>query len=195
MAPGATKSKTAPVLHRPRLSIAYVPTAKLKLNPKNPRLHSEKQIQQIARSVETFGFNIPIAVDSDNTVVAGHGRVLAARLLGIAELPTISLNHLTETQLKAFMVADNRLAENSVWDDRLLAEQLKSLSEVELDFSLDVTGFEVGEIDVILEGMEPAVDGENDPADALPESVYAIQVSQSGDLGSWDATESTVATL
>ncbi|MFZ1011541.1 MAG: DNA methyltransferase [Candidatus Sulfotelmatobacter sp.] len=182
MAPGAMKSKTAPVLHRPRLSIAYVPTAKLKLNPKNPRLHSEKQIQQIARSVEIFGFNIPVAVDSDNTVVAGHGRVLAARLLGIAELPTISLNHLTETQLKAFMVADNRLAENSVWDDRLLAEQLKFLSEVELDFSLDVTGFEVGEIDVIIEGMEPAVEGENDPADALPESEYAIRVSQPGDL-------------
>jgi DNA modification methylase len=182
MAPSATKSKAAPVLHRPRLSIAYVPTAKLKLNPKNPRLHSEKQIQQIARSVETFGFNIPIAVDSDNTVVAGHGRVLAARLLGIAELPAISLDHLTETQLKAFMVADNRLAENSVWDDRLLAEQLKSLSEVELDFSLDVTGFEVGEIDVIIEGAEPAVEGENDPADALPEFEDAIQVSQTGHL-------------
>jgi DNA modification methylase len=181
MALSATKSNTALASH-PRLSIAYLPTAKLKLNPKNPRLHSDKQIQQIARSVEAFGFNIPIAVDSNLTVVAGHGRVLAARLLGIAELPTISLEHLTETQLKAFMVADNRLAENSVWDDRLLAEQLKSLSEVELDFSLDVTGFEVGEIDVIIEGTAPAVEGENDPADAVPETQDAAQVSQVGDL-------------
>jgi DNA modification methylase len=181
MAPSATKSSTAPASH-PRLSIAYLPTAKLKLNPKNPRLHSDKQIQQIARSVEAFGFNIPIAVDSNLEVVAGHGRVLAARLLGIAELPTISLEHLTETQLKAFMVADNRLAENSVWDDRLLAEQLKSLSEVELDFSLDVTGFEIGEIDVIIEGTEPAIEGANDPADALPETQEAVQVSQLGDL-------------
>jgi DNA modification methylase len=80
------------------------------------------------------------------------------------------------------MVADNRLAENSVWDDRLLAEQLKSLSEVELDFSLDVTGFEVGEIDVIIEGTAPAVEGENDPADAVPETQDAAQVSQVGDL-------------
>jgi hypothetical protein len=78
------------------------------------------------------------------------------------------------------MVADNRLAENSIWDDRLLAEQLKSLSEVELDFSLDVTGFEVGEIDVIIEGMEPAVACENDPADALPESEYAIRCQRAG---------------
>jgi DNA modification methylase len=182
MAPSATKSKIASASRHPRLSITYVPTARLKLNPKNPRLHTEKQIQQIARSIETFGFNIPVAIDLNFTVIAGHGRVLAARFLGLSELPTISLEHLTETQLKAFMVADNRLAENSVWDDRLLAEQLRSLSEVELDFSLDVIGFEVGEIDVIIEGTAPDVEGENDPADALPETREGIQVSQAGDL-------------
>jgi ParB-like chromosome segregation protein Spo0J len=88
MATSARKPKSITALHRPHLSITYVPTASLKLNPKNPRLHTDKQIRQIARSVETFGFSVPIAVDLNLTVIAGHGRVLAARMLGIAELPT-----------------------------------------------------------------------------------------------------------
>jgi DNA modification methylase len=112
-------------------------------------------------------------------VVAGHGRVLAARLLGIPELPTISLNHLTEPQVRAFMIADNRLAENSAWDDRLLAEQLKLLSEVELDFDLERTGFEMGEIDAIIEGAAPAIDTKNDPADVLP-PIESIPISREG---------------
>jgi DNA modification methylase len=181
MAQSARKSKSISASRCPRLSIRYVPTASLTLNRRNPRLHSDKQIRQIARSIETFGFSVPVAVDSDHTVVAGHGRVLAARLLGIEELPTISLRHLTGTQLNAFMVADNRLAENSVWDDHLLAEQFKLLSEAELDFDLDVTGFEVGEIDFIIEGATPAIEKENDPADALPEN-NDIRISQAGDL-------------
>jgi DNA modification methylase len=164
------------------LSIAYLGTSSLKLNPKNPRLHSEKQVRQIARSIEVFGFNIPVVIDSSLNVIAGHGRVLAARLLKIPELPTIRLEHLNENQIRAFMVADNRLAEHSVWDDNLLAEQLKSLSEVELDFCLDVTGFEIGEIDLMIEGLSPALEKENDPADELPEGREAIPVSQSGDL-------------
>ena len=101
-------------------------------------------------------------------MIAGHGRVLAALLLGWTEVPTICLDHLSEAQARAFMIADNRLAENSTWDDRLLAEQLKGLSELELDFSLEATGFEMGEIDLRIEGLsgEPEDD---DPADALPE--------------------------
>src|ERR1700733_5759701 len=181
MAPSARKSKSNSSSRCPRLSITYVPIARLKLNPRNPRLHSDKQIQQIARSVETFGFNVPVAVDSNLTLIAGHCRVLAARLLGITELPTIRLDHLSDAQLSAFMVADNRLAEISIWDDRLLAEQLKLLSEVELDFDLEATGFEMGEIDVVIEGGAPAIDAENDPADALPET-EDIRISQAGDL-------------
>jgi ParB-like chromosome segregation protein Spo0J len=113
MAPISKRSKSISPSRCPRLSIKYVPTASLILNRKNPRFHSDQQIKQIARSVEAFGFSVPVAVDSSLTVVAGHGRVLAARLLGIAELPTISLDHLTEIQVRAFMIADNRLAENS----------------------------------------------------------------------------------
>jgi DNA modification methylase len=181
MALSTTKFRTAAPLLSPRLSIQYVPTVSLKLNARTPRIHSDKQIQQIARSIETFGFSVPIAIDPSLTVVAGHGRVLAARRIGIAELPTIRLDHLNDSQLKAFTVADNRLAENSIWDDRLLAEQFKLLAEVELDFDLDVTGFEMGEIDTIIEGAEPAIESENDPADVLPEK-NDIPVSHTGDL-------------
>jgi DNA modification methylase len=177
----ARKSKATSASYHPLLSITYIPTASLTLNRRNPRLHSDRQIGQIARSIETFGFSVPVAVDSNLTVIAGHGRLLAARILGIAELPTISLEHLSENQLRAFMVADNRLAENSVWDNHLLAEQFELLSKVELDFDLDVTGFEVGEIDVIIEGASPATQTENDPADTLPETEN-VRISKSGDL-------------
>lgn len=166
----------------PRLSIVYVDTANLKLNPGNPRLHSEKQLKQIAKSIQAFGFNVPVLVDRDRRVIAGHGRVLACKELGIEEVPTINLQHLTEAQAKAFIIADNRLAENSLWDDHLLAEQLKALSEVELDFSLDATGFELGEIDLRIEGIASAAAGERDPADALPKTEKGVQVSRAGDL-------------
>ena len=142
------------------LSIAYLPTRQLRPDPKNPRLHSDKQVQQIARSIEAFGFNVPVLVDAEMQIVAGHGRLQACQLLGITEVPTISLEHLTEAQARAFMIADNRLTENATWDDRLLAEQLKELSEVELDFSLEATGFEMGEIDVMVENLAPAPEGE-----------------------------------
>jgi DNA modification methylase len=154
----------------------------LKADPKNPRLHSEKQVQQIARSIEAFGFNVPLLVDAEMQVVAGHGRLQACQLLGITEVPTISLEHLTEAQARAFMIADNRLTENATWDDRLLAQQFKDLSEVELDFSLEATGFEMGEIDVMVENLSPATEGEEDPADTVPEPTAGIQVSKCGDL-------------
>ena len=164
------------------LSIKYLSTSRLKPDPKNPRLHSEKQVQQIARSIEAFGFNVPLLVDAEMQVVAGHGRLQACQLLGIMEVPTISLEHLTEAQARAFMIADNRLTENATWDDRLLAQQFKDLSEVELDFSLEATGFEMGEIDVMVENLAPATEGEEDPADAVPEPTAGIQVSKCGDL-------------
>jgi DNA modification methylase len=164
-----------------KLAIEYRPVASLRLDPKNSRLHSNRQLQQIAKSIETFGFNVPVTVDADSQVMAGHGRVLAARLLGISELPAIRLEHLTESQALAFMIADNRLTENSAWNERLLAEQLKILSEAELDFSLEVTGFEMGEIDLMIENLSPAIGGVDDPADALPES-SPIQVTCTSDL-------------
>jgi DNA modification methylase len=136
-----------------RISVVYRRIAELKPDPKNPRAHSPKQIRQIARSIDTFSFNVPVLVDSHGKVIAGHGRLEAAKLLGWSEVPTICLEHLTEAQSRAFMIADNRLTENSVWDDRLLAEQLKELSLLDLDFSLEATGFEMGEIDLRIEGL------------------------------------------
>jgi DNA modification methylase len=166
----------------PHLVIRYIPTASVKLNPGNPRTHSDKQVRQIARSIEAFGFSVPIAVDSNLTVIAGHGRVLAAKSLGIPELPSICLEYLTEAQIRAFMIADNRLTENSAWDQQLLADQFKALSEVDLNFDMEATGFELGEIDVILEGAAPLLEGEDDPADEVPEADRAPLVSRVGDL-------------
>jgi DNA modification methylase len=153
----------------------------LKLDPNNPRLHTQNQIRQIARSIETFGFNVPVLIDAQGQLIAGHGRVLAARLLGMAEVPTIQLVHLTEGQIRAFMIADNRLTENSVWNERLLAEQFKALSVCNLDFSIEATGFEMGEIDMMIENLEPATNNKEDLADSLPDPSL-VQVSGAGDL-------------
>jgi DNA modification methylase len=163
-----------------KLAIVYRPITELKLDPSNPRVHTRRQIRQITRSIEAFGFIVPVLIDAQGQVTAGHGRVLAARLAGLTQLPTICLDHLTEAQVRAFMIADNKLTENASWDERLLAEQLKALSEVELDFSIDVTGFEMAEIDVLIEGVAPATPGKDDPADAIPGSGTKSQVTQPG---------------
>src|SRR5260370_20859542 len=128
-----------------RVAVIYRPIVELNLDPNNPRLHTPRQVRQIARSVEAFGFNVPVLVDANLKVIAGAGRLMACQLLGWSEVPTICLQHLSDAQAKAFMIADNRLTENSVWDDRLLAAQLKELSVLNLDFSLEATGFEMGE--------------------------------------------------
>src|SRR5262245_26486972 len=101
--------------------------------PRNPRRHSDRQIRQIARSIKAFGFNVPILIDQNGKVVVGHGRWRAAELLGMKEVPTIRLEHLTEAQAKAFMIADNRLSETSEWDEQLLAESLRELCDLELN--------------------------------------------------------------
>ena len=120
------------------------------------------------------------SVDSALSVVAGHGRLMAAKELGISEVPTIQLDHLTEAQTKAFIIADNRLTENSTWDDKLLAEQLKELSELDLEFGLDVTGFEMGEIDLRIESLT-ATEVENE-TQTEPASIAGPPVSCPGDL-------------
>jgi DNA modification methylase len=114
-------------------------------------------------------------------VIAGHGRVLACQLLGWSRVPTISLAHLSEAQARAFMISDNRLTENAVWDDRLLAEQLKELSLLELDFELEVTGFEVGEIDLRIEALNQER-ADADPADTLPDHYPGPPITRPGDL-------------
>jgi hypothetical protein len=110
------------------LEIIFRPRAELKPDPGNPRRHSKKQIRQIANSIRVFGFNVPILIDRDGHVIAGHGRLLACRELGMDEVPTVCLDHLTPEQIRAFRIADNKLTENATQDDRLLAEQLRDLS-------------------------------------------------------------------
>jgi DNA modification methylase len=165
-----------------KLAIEYRSIAALRIDPKNPRLHSEKQIRQIAKSIQVFGFNAPILINAEMQVVAGHGRLQACKLLGLTEAPTIRLEHLTEAQARAFMIADNRLNETSAWDDRLLAEQLQALSVHNLDFSVAVTGFEMGEINMMIEGLAPPSRGKDNPADAIPDSGAKSQVTRVGDL-------------
>ena len=165
-----------------RVVVVYRPIAELKLDPHNPRVHSPRQIRQIARSIEAFGFNVPVLVNSELKLIAGHGRVLAARQLGLTELPTISLDHLTEAQARAFLIADNKLTDNSIWDDQLLAQQLHDLSLLDLDFSLEATGFEMGEIDLRIEGLTPQSSADDDPADAIPVAQAGPPISRAGDL-------------
>jgi DNA modification methylase len=157
--------------------------SELKLNPENPRIHSPRQIRQIARSIEAFGFNVPVLADAELNVIAGHGRILACRQLGLSEVPVIRLERLTEAQVHAFTIADNRLTENSVWDDKLLAEQLHELSLLDLDFSLEATGFEMGEIDLRIEGLNPQEESAADPADSIPAAALTgPPVTRPGDL-------------
>jgi DNA modification methylase len=165
-----------------RIQIVDRLIAELKLDPMNPRFHSPRQVRQIARSIETFGFNVPVLIDASGKVIAGHGRILACQLLGWTAVPTISLDHLSEAQARAFMIADNRLTENSVWDERLLAEQFRALSVLDLGFSLEVTGFDMGEIDLRIEGLNSPVAGDQDPADDLSVVPSGPPVTRAGDM-------------
>jgi len=148
---------------RDNLAITYVPIDQLVPDPKNARRHVKTQIGKIAKSIQSFGFNVPILVDAGLNIIAGHGRLLAAKRLGWREVPTIQLGHLSDAQRRAFMIADNRLTEIASWDDRLLALQLKELAGVELDFDLDSIGFEMAEIDLRIESLTQGSSGPGEP--------------------------------
>jgi ParB-like chromosome segregation protein Spo0J len=163
------------------LSIEVVPLASLKPYARNPHTHSAKQIRQIAESIRQFGFTNAILIDRDGGVVAGHGRIEAAKLLGMPEVPTVRLDQMTEAQKRAYIIADNKLAENAGWDRELLALELQYISELDLDFDLTITGFEAAEIDVLLEGGDAgALDEEADDLSEVDES--GPSVSRVGDL-------------
>src|ERR1700693_3696322 len=157
-------------------AIVYQPIDLLKPDPGNSRKHSKKQIGQIARSIRTFGFNVPILVDADLRVIAGHGRLLAARQLGLLTVPTISLEHLSPEQAKAFAIADNRLSEIATWDERLLGQQLRELAVLNLD--LEAIGFDIPDIDLLIEGV--ATQSDND--DKVPRLQPGLAVCRPGDL-------------
>src|SRR5262245_5327080 len=143
------------------LVVEQVLISSLKPYPTNPRTHTRKQIRQIAESIRTFGWTNPVLVDADGRIIAGHGRVEAAKLLGAPQVPVLRIDDLTEAQIKAYVIADNKLAELAGWDAEILANELQLLSELDLDFDIEVTGFEMAEIDVLIESQG----GEQDPAD------------------------------
>lgn len=150
-----------------RLGVEEILVSALVPHERNARTHSKRQIGQIARSIEEFGFNNPVLVDAKNRIIAGHGRVEAARSLGLETVPAIRLEHLSEAQLRAYVIADNRLAELSGWDQEILAIELQGLIDLIPDFDVTLTGFEMGDIDVLLRGIE-SMDGERpDPDDSF----------------------------
>ena len=153
------------------------PTHSLRPYPGNARTHSPKQIKQIARSIERFGFNNPVLVDDDNQIIAGHGRVEAAKLLNLKTVPTVRLSHLSEAEKKAYILADNRLAEKAGWDNEFLAIELQGL--VDLGFDVLLTGFEPAEVDIIFEGIG---DESEQPENQVPEEASGPPVSRLGDV-------------
>jgi DNA modification methylase len=165
-----------------RLAILYLALSVLVLDPKGPRQHSTRQIKHIARSIQAFGFVVPLLIDCHNRIVAGAGRYLAAQLLGMDVVPVIRLELLSDAQLKAFRIADNRLSEMASWNDQLLAETLKELSELDLDFNIEATGFTMGEIDLRIEGLAATGVADSDPADKLPTPTSQFPITKVGDL-------------
>jgi DNA modification methylase len=166
-------------IHSSPLVVTYSAVSLLRPDPANPRKHSDRQLKSLAKSIQTFGFNIPIAVNADMQVLAGHARLEAAKRLGMTQVPVVRLDHLSPQQAKAFVVADNRLAEMSNWDDELLAVQLKELSVLDLDFELEAIGFTMGEIDLRIEGLDS---GDEAVDDSPPMPPPGVPVTRPGDL-------------
>jgi ParB-like chromosome segregation protein Spo0J len=135
------------------MQLTYINTRELVPYAKNSRTHSAEQVAQIAASIEEFGFTNPVLVDNDSGIIAGHGRVMAAHKLKLATVPCIILNHLTETQKRAYVIADNKLAMNAGWDHAMLSAELAELREI--DFDLGLLGFDGDEIEIILNPVEP----------------------------------------
>lgn len=153
------------------------PVTELKPAPRNARIHSKGQVKQIARSMKRFGICNPVLIQDDGTIVAGHGRVEAAKLLGITEVPTLRLSHLNPTEIRAYALADNRIAEQAGWDPETLAIELQGL--IDLDFDVEITGFSMSAIDQIL----PATVGpESSNEEYFEPPPDALQISIPGDL-------------
>jgi DNA modification methylase len=163
-------------LRKDKLTIEWAALDQLRDNPLNPRKHSTQQIRQIARSIDRFGFNIPIVVDRNNTVIAGHGRLQAARSLGQDQVPIVRLEHLNSAQANALMVADNRLTDLSSFDGHLLGQLLLDLS---VNIDLADVGYSPAECDLIIEGVQSS--DADTAAEAVPAMNNAPPVSKRGD--------------
>lgn len=159
------------------LRVETVSVSVLKPYVNNPRTHSKRQVEQIAKSIETFGWTNPILVDDEMGIIAGHGRLAAARSLGLTEVPVMRLSGMSEAQRKAYVIADNRLAETAGWDDDLLRLEIGSLIEMDLEFEIEAIGFETGEIDVLM-----AAEADVAEPESVPEPDEGPAVSQLGDV-------------
>jgi ParB-like chromosome segregation protein Spo0J len=159
-----------------KAKIEMMHTAQLIPYARNSRTHSEAQVAQIAGSIREFGFTNPVLIDAKNGIIAGHGRVMAAQLIGMDIIPCIRLAHLTDTQRKAYIIADNKLALNSGWDDAMLGLELAELREV--DFDLGLIGFsedELGAFDVDESAMPDLADGDKQPFQQMTFTVHDEQ--------------------
>jgi DNA modification methylase len=162
-------------------TLEYLPTNRLRPWARNARIHSSKQLRQIADSIRSFGFTNPVLIDEDGTILAGHGRVAAAKLLGLDKVPCRRIGSMTPEQKRAYVIADNKLAINAGWDEEMLAIELQGLLQTDLEFDIGMTGFSIPEIDSLIEGLNPEDSG--DPAeDRLPAIIDGPTVSRPGDL-------------
>jgi hypothetical protein len=144
--------------------IILIPVWDLKPYENNARTHSDEQVEQLTKSIKQFGFNNPILVQDDLTVVAGHGRLLAAKKLGLEKVPVIKLKHLSKEQVKAYVLADNKLALNAGWDDEILKAELLAIQEAgEVD--MEAIGFSDEEMKALIDGVEVEDDTEKDRAE------------------------------
>ena len=159
------------------MNFEHRPTNSLRPYSGNARTHSPKQIKQIARSIERFGFNNPLLIDDEDQIIAGHGRLLAAKQLNMKTVPCVRLSHLTEADKKAYVIADNRLAEKSGWDNEILAIELQHLADI--GFDVDLTGFEPAETDLIIEGIG---EESEQPENHVPAGSDGPVVSRLGDV-------------
>lgn len=156
------------------------PLDTLKPYARNARTHSKKQLKQIAASIERFGFVNPVLIGDDDSIIAGHGRVEAAKLLGRKTVPTLEISHLSDAERRAYILADNKLALNAGWDNELLALELQGL--LDDDFDLELTGFNIAEIDFIIEDAASANPDAGDPADDEVPEIDGPAVTRMGDL-------------
>jgi DNA modification methylase len=162
------------------MNIEYTLVREMQPYPNNARTHSRKQVRQIANSIKRFGFNNPVLIDDKGQVIAGHGRIEAAKLLGLHAVPTVRLSHLSEVDKRAYILADNKLAAKAGWDREMLATELQGL--LELNFDIELTGFEMPEVDVVLDEAQEAKDSPAGPEDAAPEYGAGLTVTRTGDL-------------
>ena len=161
------------------LTVVYISLDTLTEYPNNPRQHDAKQITKIQHSIEEFGFVNPILVDEHNEIIAGHARLAAARLAHLPQVPVIHLEHLSTAQKKAYRIADNKLAELGTWSVENLQLEFQELEKLDLDFSLGITGFDMGDIDLILEGKEAKADPKANNIPFIPDNEV---VTREGDI-------------